>query len=863
MAIKDVGKTLSIVDSVRWLIRDIQIQASYADFSERINTDYIPNEVNWIKALTIANVLSLSDDIDCKEKALRIAHHCLSSTITTEQEKELATVVLRNLSNLISIFLAKQKGLISRLESRLPAPLLIDKTKRQLSTRIILSNGEYLDSNEFQSGLWDAISYNNYVTISAPTSVGKSFIVEKWIEEFLSTKCDTKVVYLVPTRALVQQVENDFRKVVQDKHLDNIEITSIPLEVEFKQGKNYLFIFTQERLQILLSSMPEPPGIDIIIVDEAHKIADSQRGVLLQHVLEDVFEHNQNSKVIFISPQISDPKVVVPSCILNTDKVKVVVNECPMVNQNLFWVSQLPTNSKNWGISLCLKTEEIKIGNIHLVSTPSSPLKRLPFVAQAIAGEDTGNVIYVNGPADAEKTALLLSDLLLPLPPSDSVDRLVEMVKKTIHPEYLLAKVLVRGVAFHYGNMPLLIRTEIETLFSEGTLKYLVCTSTLIEGVNMACRNIFVRGPQRGRNKPMTEEDFWNLAGRAGRWGKEFQGNIFCVDANMSNLWQGGEPPRYRKSYTIEKPLETILVDPTALLAFIQSRTEKGELRKNRAIESVFSYLAIRHFRYGSLENIPWMTNVSKNSIKLLSETMAQALAGLKLPVKILEDNPGIDPLSMQDLLDYFAQRNKPSNEYLPVDPSSNTAVERFTSIFGCTYNHLGSSFGPASRTFYLSMLVVNWMRGYPLPRLISERYKREKSSNDKTNISSVIRNVMMEVETIARFEAPKYIRCYTDILKHYCALKGENNLTNDLPNYNLFLEFGVSIKTQISLIKLGLSRTSAILLSDITAHDSFSELECLEWLRSDTRWRTSDLPHLVVKEIEDLLVLQKEHLSK
>src|ERR1019366_7619849 len=85
--------------------------------------------------------------------------------------------------------------------------------------------------------------------------------------------------------------------------------------------------------------------------------------------------------------------------------------------------------------------------------------------------------------------------------------------------------------------MPTLLRSEIERLFKEGTIRFLVCTSTLVEGVNLACRTIVVRGPRKGRTKPMGPHDFWNLAGRAGRWGQDFNGNIVCVDTNRLGLW--------------------------------------------------------------------------------------------------------------------------------------------------------------------------------------------------------------------------------------------------------------------------------------------------------------------------------------
>src|SRR5690606_38239151 len=131
-------------------------------------------------------------------------------------------------------------------------------------------------------------------------------------------------------------------------------------------------------------------------------------------------------------------------------------------------------------------------------------------------------VIYANGAAQAEDIALLLYETVPIESKSTGINDLIKLVKKTVHKDYRLAKVLEKGIAFHYGNMPLLIRQEIERLFKKGEIKYLICTSTLLEGVNLPAKSIYIRKPHRGKNTPLNQNDFWNLAGRAGRWGKEF-----------------------------------------------------------------------------------------------------------------------------------------------------------------------------------------------------------------------------------------------------------------------------------------------------------------------------------------------------
>lgn len=134
---------------------------------------------------------------------------------------------------------------------------------------------------------------------------------------------------------------------------------------------------------------------------------------------------------------------------------------------------------------------------------------------------------------------------------------LIKLIKKTIHRNYKLAETLSAGVGFHYGNMPLAIRNGIEELFKTGDIKFLVCTSMLIEGVNLPAKTIYMRGPQKGKSIPMNEMDFRNLAGRAGRQGKEFQGNIICVDADDASVWKT-PVPQSRKKYPIQSSIERI-----------------------------------------------------------------------------------------------------------------------------------------------------------------------------------------------------------------------------------------------------------------------------------------------------------------
>jgi hypothetical protein len=415
-------------------------------------------------------------------------------------------------------------------------------------------------------------------------------------------------------------------------------------------------------------------------------------------------------------------------------------------------------------------------------------------------------------------------------------------------------------VAFHYGNMPLLIREEIERLFSTGTIKYLVCTSTLIEGVNMSCRNIFMRGPTKGRGHPLSAEDFWNLAGRAGRWGKEFQGNIFCIDPDRTDLWGPDGPPRDRTRQPIRRTTDDVLRVPAELVQFIKDRAPLDTARKRPEFEYVFSYLAGIHVRYGWLLEAPWARRYEADSLVALAEAVKTAVDGLAIEPAIIARNPGITPFALDDLLTDFRKREGDAEKLLPADPASSDAAKVYAGIFGRLCRRACPNLGPeGGRAFMLALLVTRWMRGFPLARLIQDRINYVSKKNKAANEAVEIRTVMNEVEQIARFEAPRGLSCYCDVLRQHLREIEREDLVAQLPHFNVFLELGVNQQTQIALIGVGLSRTSTIAVSEIISADSLSEPQVLQWLaRNRDHWSHSALPLLVKREIERVLEQHK-----
>lgn len=805
-------------------------------------------EPDWNFLLTAASFLVESDEEESQAAVLEVAQGCLVSSDAAEYQRAAAAVLFERLGNRPAVRLAEEKGIVSSDAWRIEPSIAREVIKTRLELSVPSITGASFDVNRFQRDFWATARRSKWMSVSAPTAAGKSYIMRRWIEERLAETEHFRCVYLVPTRALIEEVARELYHQLGR----TAGVRTLPWDDEIGSSAKEIFVFTQERLHLRLQQDPELV-IDLILVDEAQKFGDDSRGVLLQRVLDELIQRKPDSQVVFASPLSSNPEVLLEASPPEVESSS-LVGQTVTVTQNLLWVNQVPQNPRLWNVDLVDGEQDTRLGRIRLQARPQLRSKRLSLIAVALGRNAHSNVIYVNGQAQAETTARQVFEALggeADVSDHPRVRALRELCQKTIHDRYALVDVINRGVGFHYGNIPLLVRTEVESMFRDGVLRYLICTSTLLEGVNFPCQTMFVLGPERGPRQQMSPADFWNLAGRAGRWGQEFAGNIVCIDTVKEDKWPN--PPRQRVRYPLTRATDKFLSNTTDLLRYIASGAPADE-RDRALLEAVFSLISARRTSNRRLADLP---GVGDDAAVQLEAAVDAALADIEVPRTIVERHAGISPISMQRLLDDFASRDNPT-ELLVAPPESDDALTTLLKAIGRISRHLGGDFGTSRRQYALALLITRWMRGAPLARLISDRVDYYKSRSNPPRLATTIRNTMADVEKVARFEAPKYLACYLDLLRFEFGRRGIANQIVDLPDVSMLLELGVSRTTELSMIALGLSRTSAVALSEHVIDDELSTQQCLQWLRQRDLEALA-LPVLVQHEIEALLQRRPE----
>ncbi|EFC2703035.1 hypothetical protein CVB62_003247, partial [Escherichia coli] len=235
-------------------------------------------------------------------------------------------------------------------------------------------------------------------------------------------------------------------------------------------------------------------------------------------------------------------------------------------------------------------------------------------------------------------------------------------------------------------------------------------------------------------------------------------------------------------------------------------------------------------------------------------EAIFDVFDSLTFPHELVVRHPGISPLLMQNLWDRFSRdTNKPVERLLLSEPGSNDALDSYVSAFSRISDTLSKKLGYNSKGAYVQALLVSkWMKGYPLARLISDRIRYNKKKNIVFKEATLIRGVMKDVEEIARYQAPRLLGCYNDLLKSFYLSIDRTDLAKDVEDIGVYLELGVSLKTQISLIGLGFSRTAAVMISELIPNDSLDEEECINWIK-DNKVDMEELPQLVQNEIHNI----------
>jgi hypothetical protein len=695
----------------------------------------------------------------------------------------------------------------------------------------------------FQTRLIDALEEKSYVSVSAPTSAGKSFTLELELLQKLRKNTLYTAIYLVPTRALIRQVSLDLTDLVRSNSLSALVLSS-PV-VPANSSRQLIFVLTQERFAALIAEAPSTFNIDAIVVDEAQEIGKDSRGMTLERVLRLALRRFPKTRLFFSSPLRSNPEFLLNLFGKAGSDSSHFIEEVSPVTQNLISITPVVGSPRNVKLSLTVDKDAIAIRTVEL---PFALRKRyMGKVAHHFTRPGDSSIIYTNRPSEAYKTANEIAELLDDNEDEDLAD-FSTFLRQEVHRLYRLSGLVKKGVAFHYANLPQIVRGKIEDLLKSRKIQFVCCTSTLLQGMNLPAKNLFLENPKTGQGADgeMSTGDFWNLVGRAGRLGKEFTGNVFSV---FGKGWDN-DLLMSDRLVDIESAYNVAIHERTAELAFyaesLQDSPDANQAWAEHALASIYADNVLYDQQLKSI--------VTDESLRDQVARIDKIFAELKEKQTLSDDtflrNLYVHPQRLEDLA-IFLREQEDIFQWLPLIPFADPGAARLTKIFQALEETLIKS--SSLRYKYFGFLGSRWMQGISLRELITDRLEYRNIPDKEKEVNSEIADLFEEIEKTLRFVYVKYMGIYTQILKTILLERGMEAQAEKVLPIHVFLEFGAATPTLINLMSIGVSRTSALLLkSAASLNDDLDAARCKVYIESVNLTRAT-LPAICKSEIRRL----------
>ncbi|MFG6510625.1 MULTISPECIES: DEAD/DEAH box helicase [unclassified Sulfitobacter] len=392
--------------------------------------------------------------------------------------------------------------------------------------------------------------------VQMPTSAGKTRATELIIRSlFLSGRSNLAVI-VAPFRSLCHDIRSDLVGAFADEDVALDEVSdSFLLDVDIAGvlEQRSVLIVTPEKMLYMLRRVPElAKQIGLVIYDEGHQFEGFARGPTYELLLSSLrMTLTPEAQVILISAVIGNASVIAEW--LLGDASAVIGGE-----------GLLPTKK-----SIAFASWQFERGLLQYVS-PDDPEQQEYFVPRIITQTDLtlkpreraprifperggtgesaevglylglhlverGSVALFRGTKEGvislcgRVAEIFARGLALPQPVDVSnaaeIARLTHLARLNLGADQNVTRASKLGILAHHGNTPQGLRLSVEHAMKEGHAKFVICTSTLAQGVNFPIRYLIVTATQQGKEK-IKVRDFHNLMGRAGRAGMHTEGSV-------------------------------------------------------------------------------------------------------------------------------------------------------------------------------------------------------------------------------------------------------------------------------------------------------------------------------------------------
>jgi hypothetical protein len=472
-----------------------------------------------------------------------------------------------------------------------PPVLALWQPQRELLTNITDPNipAESTESEAGQSALDPSV---RRLVLSVPTSSGKTLAAQLLMVSHLATT-STGVCYITPLRSLGREVRRSLgrRLRVIAKEVSREE-PDFGLSEEMAMTLNEIggdsmirtaadeaeqpdvAVMTPERLAFALHEDPRAvlDRFGLFVFDEAQLIREPSRGFLIESMLAFLHwrTHETNHRIVLLSAAMGNAGELVgwlkveSGAYLLKSEWRGPRRLHAIFSTEIDW--QNPTSetvaARGGQAHLTRRLTYPTYGVVRLRPAEHQPVQvRTTAAIGAISFRATANGIrerhreqshstpfykmlsdiaaYVShaGPVlvirSTRREAVSMAEAIAArMPDRPSSYHLAELARSRLGSEHQLVSFLRKGVAYHHAGLPAELQEAIEDGIRDDSLRFVVATSTLTEGVNLPVRTVVLAAiPYEGQphEQQLVGGRLINAMGRAGRATRESEGWIILA----------------------------------------------------------------------------------------------------------------------------------------------------------------------------------------------------------------------------------------------------------------------------------------------------------------------------------------------
>ncbi|KAI3647786.1 hypothetical protein MP228_008007 [Amoeboaphelidium protococcarum] len=351
--------------------------------------------------------------------------------------------------------------------------------------------------NKVQTLCFESICHtNDNLLISAPTSCGKTVLMELALLKAVKVESGARIVYIGPTKALCSEVFHSWTRKFTDLKC-SLFVGDQEATEELKQCR--IIVTTPEKWESFTRQKQSDSSVSLLLLDEVH-ILNEDRGAYVEALVMRMRLASLQPRIIAVSATV--PNLDEIAIWLNAKVLKFGPQYRPVPLQKVVIGYNYKNGSNSYAFDAFLNSQ---LPNILQKYSHGKPA----LIFNATQKSSASCASYLSK-SFGEKWNCDRGDV------ASLEDR-------------KLASCVKSGVGYHHAGLSLQDRQIVEQLFKDGSIKILCSTSTLAVGVNLPAHLVIIKGTSKYNGTQMEEYsdlEIIQMMGRSGRQGLDTSGVV-------------------------------------------------------------------------------------------------------------------------------------------------------------------------------------------------------------------------------------------------------------------------------------------------------------------------------------------------